>query len=125
MTKIGAGMSAALAAVAVTAVYAADAPPTPKAYVVGEISVTDPAEYQRYAAAALPMVTRFGGHYIARGGKVVPLEGQPAAGRVILIEFPDLEKAKAFEHSPEYRAIAAIRRRSSAGRLFIVEGVAP
>jgi uncharacterized protein (DUF1330 family) len=106
------------------ALYAA-APAEPKGYVIGEITVTDPATYKDYATATTPLITRFGGRYLVRGGKVSAVEGLAATGRVVVIEFPSVAQAEAYEHSPEYLAIAPIRQRSSTGRLFIVEGVAP
>lgn len=101
---------------------AADAP---KAYVIGEVNVTDPEGYKTYIAAATPLVAKFGGIYIARGGRTVPLEGAPPAGRIVLIQFPSLAAAQAFETSPEYLKVAPIRQHASTERFFIVEGRAP
>lgn len=119
-----AALGAAAAGLALTALHAADAP-APKAYVIAEISVTNADGYAPYAAATTPIIAKFGGHYIARGGKTVPLEGAPPAGRIALIEFPSLAAAEAFEHSPDYLAIKPIRQRNSTGRVFLAEGVAP
>ena len=120
-------MRAALAVAAITVVAtgarAAGAPP--KAYVIGEVNVTDPDTYKTYAAKTSPIVAKFGGIYIARGGQTVPVEGTAPAGRIVVIEFPNLAAAKAFEGSAEYLKVAPIRQRSSTGRFFIVEGTAP
>lgn len=121
-------MTLAIAAMAAAATHgwAADAASkTPKAYVIGEVNVTDPETYKTYAAKTSPIVAKFGGIYIARGGQSVPVEGAGPAGRVVVIEFPSLAAAKAFEASAEYLKVAPIRQRSSTGRFFIVEGMAP
>jgi uncharacterized protein (DUF1330 family) len=114
----------ALAVAGVAALHAASAP-APKAYVVGELQITDAATYQTYAAKTAPIMQKFGGRYLARGGQTVSLEGAPPAGRVVIIEFPSLAAARAFHDSPEYKAIAQIRHKSSTGRAFIAEGMAP
>ena len=43
----------------------------------------------------------YGGKFLARGGKTVTLEGPPAKNRVVVIEFPSLEKAEEFYRSAE------------------------
>ena len=116
---------AALGAAATQAWAADAAPKTPKAYVIGEVNVTDMDTYKTYAAKTSPIVAKFGGIYIARGGASVPVEGAAPAGRIVVIEFPSLAAAKAFEASPDYLKVAPIRQRSSTGRFFIVEGTAP
>jgi uncharacterized protein (DUF1330 family) len=118
------GAALILAAMA-TPAWAADAPKSAKAYVIGEVNVTDPATYKTYAEKTSPIVAKFGGIYIARGGQTVPVEGAGPAGRIVVIEFPSLAAAKAFEASAEYLKVAPIRQRSSTGRFFIVEGTAP
>ncbi|MEO7053357.1 MAG: DUF1330 domain-containing protein [Rhizomicrobium sp.] len=110
-------------AAATTGARAADV--TPKAYVIGEVNVTDAETYKTYAAKTSPIVAKFGGIYIARGGRSVPVEGAAPAGRIVVIQFPSLAAAQAFESSEEYLKVAPIRQRSSTGRFFIVEGTAP
>lgn len=121
-------MALAIAAMGMAATVPAEAadavPKMPKAYVIGEVNVTDADTYKTYAAKTSPIVAKFGGIYIARGGQTVPVEGAGPAGRVVVIEFPSLAAAKAFEASAEYLKVAPIRQRSSTGRFFIVEGTA-
>ena len=96
----------------------------PPAYVVAEINVTKLSEYRTYASAAFPIIGKYGGRFLARGGTVVPVEGAAPVGRVMIIAFPSLAQAKAFEDSPEYNAIVPLRRSSAESRLFIVQGSA-
>jgi uncharacterized protein (DUF1330 family) len=97
---------------------------SPKGYAVAEITVTHPVAYKKYLAAVTPVVAQFGGKYLVRAGRVIPLEGQAPAGRFIVIEFPSLAVAQQFEDSPQYKAIAPLRKKASRTRLFLVEGAA-
>lgn len=119
-------MIALLAGMAVTACAAApllsQAPPAPKAYVVAEITVTDVEAYRDYVSAAFPIIQRYNGKFLTRGGTSIAVEGSPPAERVMIIEFPSLQRAKEFEYSREYTDIAPLRQASAESRLFIVEG---
>jgi uncharacterized protein (DUF1330 family) len=98
------------------------APPAPKAYAIAEINVTDPVAYKKYLAAVTPVVQQFGGRYLVRAGKIVPLEGDAPTGRFVVIEFPSLAIAQEFESSPQYQTIVPLRRQAARSRLFLVEG---
>jgi uncharacterized protein (DUF1330 family) len=98
------------------------APPAPKAYAIAEIHVTNPTAYKKYLAAVTPIVAQFGGRYLVRAGKIVPLEGNAPTGRFVVIEFPSLAVAQAFENSAQYRAIAPLRKKAAHTRLFLAEG---
>ena len=92
------------------------------AYVIGEIEVTDPALYEEYRKQVMAVVTRYGGKFIVRGGKVEPLEGGWAPKRLVALEFPSLEQAQKWYRSPEYAPLIALRQKASRGKLLIVEG---
>ena len=98
---------------------------TPKAYIVTEVDVTGNMElYQRdYAAHAQGTVEPFGGHYLARGGRVFGTEGEPPKSRIVISEFPSFEDAKAWRYSEAYMKIVTVREREAKSRQFIVEGV--
>ena len=92
------------------------------AYVIGEIEVTDPALYEEYRKQVMAVVTRYGGKFIVRGGKVEPLEGGWAPKRLVALEFPSMEQAQKWYRSPEYAPLIALRQKASRGKLLIVEG---
>ena len=100
---------------------------TAKAYIVTEVEVTgDTDAYRRdYAAHAQGTVEPFGGHYLARGGRVLGTEGEPPKARIVISEFPSFEDAKAWRYSEAYMKIVTVREREAKSRQFIVEGVAP
>jgi uncharacterized protein (DUF1330 family) len=97
---------------------------TPKAYIVTEVEVTGDREvYQRdYAQYAQSTVEPFGGHYLARGGRVLGTEGEPPKARVVISEFPSFEAARDWRYSPAYTKIVTTRLRESSSRQYIVEG---
>lgn len=91
-------------------------------YVVAEISVEDPEGYEAYRDMATSAVSEYGGRYVARGGTTESLEGAAPAPRVVILEFPNLERARAFYYSETYQAAAAVRQANATSRLFLVEG---
>jgi len=102
--------------------WSSDAPPPPKGYVVAEINVKDLAGYRKYGEAAFPIIARYGGTFLTRGGQTIAVEGARPAERVMIIEFDSFEQAKKFEYSKEYADIAPLRQSTSESRLFLVEG---
>ncbi|HEX2198911.1 MAG TPA: DUF1330 domain-containing protein [Burkholderiales bacterium] len=92
------------------------------AYVMGEIEVTDPATYEEYRKQVLAVVTRYGGRFIVRGGRVETLEGGWAPKRFVALEFPSMEQAQKWYRSPEYAPLIELRQNASRGRLILVEG---
>jgi len=105
-----------------TAIHARQAKVLP-GYVVAEVDVTDPATFQKYAEKVPGTIAAHNGHYVIRGGKFTSIEGD-APKRFVVIQFESVEKAKAWEDSPEYDAIKPIRHSSAKSRVFIVEGAA-
>lgn len=92
------------------------------AYVIGDIEVTDAAAYEEYRKQVLAVVTRYGGKFIVRGGKIDPKEGGWTPKRLVLLEFPSLAQAQKWYDSPEYAPLIKLRQKASTGRLIIVEG---
>jgi uncharacterized protein (DUF1330 family) len=93
------------------------------AYVIAEIDVHDADAYEPYRERAPEVIAAHGGRYVARGGEVRAFEGARPAGRVVILEFPDLDAAQAWYESEEYVAIRGIRQRASDGRVFVVDGL--
>ena len=97
-----------------------------KAYVVAEITVTDPQAYEEYRKLVLPTVLAFGGQFLVRGGTRIQCEGLDDAHhdqmRTVILEFPSLSQAREWYDSPAYAEAKALRQAASQGRLFIVEG---
>ena len=94
------------------------------AYVIADITVTNPDGYAPYRAIAAKTVADYGGRFIARGGTVESREGDWNPGRIVIIEFPSVEAARRWWDSPEYQKPKALRRANSKGRLLLLEGLA-
>jgi uncharacterized protein (DUF1330 family) len=92
------------------------------AYVFAQIEVTDPTLYEEYRKQVLAVVSQYGGKFIVRGGKVDSKEGDWKPERMIALEFPSMEQAQKWYHSPEYAPLIALRKKASRGKLILVEG---
>lgn len=92
------------------------------AYVIAQLTVTDPAGFEAYRQAVPPIIAAHGGRYLVRGGAVARLEGAPVGPRIIVLEFPDKAAAEAFYNSPEYQEILPLRLNTASGSVLIVEG---
>ncbi|WP_018478498.1 DUF1330 domain-containing protein [Pontibacter roseus] len=92
------------------------------AYIIVEIEVTDPATYEEYKKLTPGSLQPFDGKFIVRGGATELLEGEQQPQRIVVLEFPTMEKAKAWWSSEEYAAAKALRQSASNTRMFAVEG---
>jgi uncharacterized protein (DUF1330 family) len=92
------------------------------AYVIVDVNITDPTRYEVYKKLTPGIVGSYGGKFIVRGGATEVLEGDWKPGRVVVLEFPDMEKAKSWYESPEYTEAKGIRFEASTGKMILVEG---
>ena len=81
----------------------------PPVYFVAEIHVKD-VEADKKILVKLPAtLAKYGGHYIARGGKVVSYGGDPP-GRVIIAAFDTMEQTQAWRADPQTKALEEERK---------------
>lgn len=93
------------------------------AYIIVDLEITDPVNYEEYKKLAGATVEKYGGKYIVRGGKCETLEGDWQPKRVVVLEFENTEWAKAWLNSPEYAGPRKMRHRTAKTRMIVVEGV--
>ena len=93
------------------------------AYIIAHLQITDPEGFERYREAVPPIVERYGGRYLIRGGAAETLEGEWTVPRLVVLEFADRDAAERFYRSPEYREILPIRLGATTGTAAIVDGV--
>ena len=94
------------------------------AYVIVDTKITNAEEYETYKAQARPIAEKYGGVYRARGGEMDVVESKLwSPTRIVIVEFPDMQKARAFVHSEEYAPVKAIRHANSDCTLIIVDGM--
>jgi uncharacterized protein (DUF1330 family) len=90
-------------------------------YLVVHARVTDPVRFKAYAAAALPLIERFGGCRIAISRATI-LEGEAPWLGAAIYEWPSREAALAFWHSPEYAEIRGLREGAAELQATLIEG---
>jgi uncharacterized protein (DUF1330 family) len=121
----------AIALVAGTALGAAavqglHAQAKPLGYVVAEIDVSSQEAFTKeYVPLAVKALAASGNTALARGGKVVAIEGTPPKSRIIINSFPSLEAAVAAYNSPAYKEARTVGNKYGTFRLYAVEGLAP
>jgi uncharacterized protein (DUF1330 family) len=93
------------------------------AYLLVNLVITDPAGFEAYRVQVAPLVARHGGRYLVRGGSWERLEGTWTPGRIVVLEFPDRARARAFYDSPEYQPLKALRQGTAAADVVLVDGV--
>jgi uncharacterized protein (DUF1330 family) len=93
------------------------------AYVIAHVDVTDPGKYDEYKKAAYDSVYKYGGKYLVRGPKPELLEGSWDLKRLVLLEFPSVERAREWWNSPEYAAAKSKRKGAASGQFVLLEGI--
>ena len=95
------------------------------AYLILDIHVTDPEEYAAYRERAPATLEAYGGRYLVRGGAHEVVEGDWDPERIVVVEFPSVERAHEWYRSAEYAELAEMRQRAAPSKVILVEGVEP
>jgi uncharacterized protein (DUF1330 family) len=95
----------------------------PSAYILADVDVTDPQQYEQYKKLSTVAMQAHGAEVCVRGGAVQVLEGDWNPGRTVILKFPSVEKARAFYDSPEYGAARKAREGAAVMRMVLVEGI--
>jgi len=93
------------------------------AYLISQIDIHDPQGYEDYRKLVGASLARYGGRFIARGGRIDVLEGSWNPRRVVICEFDSLERARQWYESAEYRPAMAIRQKTSTASIIVVDGL--
>lgn len=93
------------------------------AYLFASLQITDPAVLEEYRRQVPAVIAAYGGRYLARGSSFEVLEGDAPGSRLVIVEFPDMSRLKAFYDSAEYRPLLALRKRAANSTLLAIEGV--
>lgn len=91
-------------------------------YLIGDIEVTDPDSYSKYAEGVPGTVALYGGKYLVRGVAGEVLEGGWMPKRLVVLEFESIRRAKEWYDSPEYANLKKIRQSASKGNLIFADG---
>ncbi len=96
------------------------------AYAISEVEILDQAQGRRYRELAAASIAHYGGRYLVRGAQPQVPEGDwPLDERVVVVEFPSMQRLREWYASPEYAEALRIRQTALARRLMFVEGVDP
>lgn len=93
------------------------------AYLFASLQITDPAAFEEYRRRVPAAIAHYGGRYLVRGGSFEVLEGDAPGSRLVIVEFPDMSRLKAFYNSAEYQPLLELRIRSAKSTLLAIEGV--
>ena len=91
-------------------------------YFIIQINVKNSKNYKEYIKKVTPIVTKFGGEYIVRGGRSENVEGIWPYQRTVILKFPTYEMVKKWHNSEEYKPIRKIREDNSECNAIIIEG---
>lgn len=91
-------------------------------YVIASLTIKDVVRFEDYRQTVLPTIEKYGGRLVAHGGPIV-LEGDWPRERLIIGEFPSMERAQQWWVSPEYAEPKALRQATADSELVIVQGV--
>jgi uncharacterized protein (DUF1330 family) len=94
----------------------------PSAYILADVDVTDPQQYEQYKKLSSVAMRSHGAEVCVRGGKVDVIEGEWKPARLVMLKFPSVEQARAFYDSPEYQAAKKVRQGAAVMRMVLVEG---
>ena len=93
-------------------------------YVILDIEIHDEEKYAEYKRQVPPIIEKYGGRYVVRGGPVVALDDWKP-GRIVILEFSDRDQLQAFVSSPEYQPVLKIRNEATTSKVIVVEGYEP
>jgi uncharacterized protein (DUF1330 family) len=93
------------------------------AYLIVDTAIENADEYEKYKALAKPIAEKFGGVYRVRGGAMDVLEDKLwTPTRMVIVEFPDMQSARAFADSDEYAPVKPLRQNNARCTLAILDG---
>lgn len=91
-------------------------------YLIANLDVTDAATFNEYRQKVEPVIERYGGRYIVRGGAIETLEGGLPLKRLVVLEFPTLDAARRFYHSADHAPLKKLRHGNTNSDLVLIEG---
>jgi uncharacterized protein (DUF1330 family) len=92
------------------------------AYVIAEVTITDPPGFEAYRQMVPATIAKYGGKFVVRGGAMEMLEGNWEPKRLVIIEFESAERAKQWWASEDYREAKELRQRTAQTNLIVIEG---
>ncbi|MCC2667090.1 MAG: hypothetical protein K0S63_1006 [Gammaproteobacteria bacterium] len=92
------------------------------AYIIGQVTVHDSAEFNKYLSHFMSAFIPFSGKVLVSSEQVELMEGQWPNTRTIIFEFPTIEHAKRWYNSEEYQKILQHRFKAATANIVLVDG---
>ena len=93
------------------------------AYAIFQIKITNKENYKKYVNSVSPIVKKFQGEYLVRGGKSEVVLGKWELPRTVIVKFPTFDIAMNWYNSDDYKPIKKLREDNSEANCLIIEGV--
>jgi uncharacterized protein (DUF1330 family) len=91
-------------------------------HLIANTDVSDRATFEEFRKKIAPLIKKFGGRYLVRGGDVRRLEGNPSLNRLMVLEFPTVEAGQHFYDGAEYQPILKLRLASTRSDGVLAQG---
>ena len=93
-------------------------------FLLVDVDIHNIEEYKKYLEKVKPMVEKFGGKYLIKGGKIDAKETDLwKPKRIVLVKFPNKSSALKWYNSEEYRALKHLRLNNASSNILFIEGV--
>mgnify|MGYP001431702999 FL=1 len=93
-------------------------------FMLVDVDIHNIEEYKKYLEKVKPMVEKFGGKYLIKGGKIDAKETDLwKPKRIVLVKFPNKSSALKWYNSEEYRALKNLRLNNASSNILFIEGV--
>lgn len=96
-----------------------------RAYIISDSRMRDPKAMEIYRTRAAASISKYGGRFLVRGGRLEPLEGNWTPRSIVIVEFRDMVQARAWYRSPEYALALEVRDEALQRSLILAEGYEP
>ncbi|HAT53627.1 MAG: DUF1330 domain-containing protein [Betaproteobacteria bacterium] len=93
------------------------------AYLIAEITVTDPVGYEKYRAKVGASLSNYNAKFLVRAGAIENLEGSWSPQRLVICEFSDMKTIREWYASEEYQEIKKLRDDTAAFNVVSVAGI--
>ena len=93
------------------------------AYIIAFVDIHDRTRYtQEYVPAITTTLEPYGGRILASSDEATTLEGAIPSGRIVIIEFPDLDRAHGWYASDVYAPLLSLRESIATTALVALPG---
>ncbi|MDJ0665571.1 MAG: DUF1330 domain-containing protein [Acidimicrobiia bacterium] len=96
-----------------------------KGYAIVLLDVEDRELYVEYGRKSTEIEERYGGKSLIASDANEVVDGTWPAQRVVVLEFPDIEKARGWYSDPDYRQLIPLRHEATESAVLLVEGFLP